>query len=568
MVYTVKRSLSTKIAYFTFVLLLAFMLVIGLPSMEAKAFVPLVIAGVAIAPEVVAAGATLLCAAGITFASSADAQRAFTDMWVTGSTNLRSNLSALGAGIVSVSDSLWTTTRDWVNSRFKQGTNTITSQYHESNVNGNTIPYSTSTSTVFTLGSTYSLPETYNLYVWSDGGWNHVDYPSGTTIQILPYYYTTSGGVEYYKMKTLINGIDTDIAYSDMSTGKYLGANSPIDFYIVRDISIQRYQLWISAYNQNGVKVNYKVTDLKAATDAMTSPTVSAQGESVVGQSDYDFKTDAGTRTIQVPSTVDEVVGKTYTQVQNPTATPEPVTPYSNSWVGSFRACVPTGEYTFAGSGTYTGTMGVTTTGTWEGEWTWAPTDVRKWTGTFTDSTGATWTGTATETAVIPGGNDGVLGNIWNWLQEFWEKILEKMQQALQPVAQTLEDIKSQVEAKTKELVDSIATVTDTVNTNTAEPDLEQPTRNFRLPDFVFGLFAVVKACIRLVLRACVFLATIVAIQPDSSLLNSNAIAGIDFFKNQNIPVLNITVWNMFSGMMTLVISLSVVRKVRSNFTG
>lgn len=135
---------------------------------EAHAFVPIVIAGVAIAPEVVAAGACLLTAAGLTFASSADAQEAFGRMWVQGGENLRNNLSIIGTGIVNISDSLWTSVQGWVKSNFTTGTNTKTDNLNWFGTNLN-YPISKSSDSVFyPIGVTFAYG-THSLLIQDTG---------------------------------------------------------------------------------------------------------------------------------------------------------------------------------------------------------------------------------------------------------------------------------------------------------------------------------------------------------------------------------------------------------------
>ena len=92
-----------------------------LQKQEAEAFFPIVIAGVAIAPEVVAGCATILCAAGLLFASSSDAQNAACQMYASASSSIQSKLYTLKTGIQSVSTDLWDYTTEWVNTKFQQG---------------------------------------------------------------------------------------------------------------------------------------------------------------------------------------------------------------------------------------------------------------------------------------------------------------------------------------------------------------------------------------------------------------------------------------------------------------
>ena len=95
------------------------------------------------------------------------------------------------------------------------------------------------------------------------------------------------------------------------------------------------------------------------------------------------------------------------------------------------------------------------------------------------------------------------------------------------------------------------------------DEDIEDKARQFKISDLFIIFLEVLLACIRLVIRACVYLVSIVQIPPDGSLLNDNTLSGLNLFRNQIIPVINISLWDMYSGLMSLVISLAVVKRVR-----
>ena len=145
--------------------------------------------------------------------------------------------------------------------------------------------------------------------------------------------------------------------------------------------------------------------------------------------------------------------------------------------------------------------------------------------------------------------------NIWEWLQEFWESLAEALSTALAGVITWLSGIYDQCIA----MVQAIAGI----NTAVAEADLTAKVTQYKIPDLFILVLKVILACIRLILRALIYLATIVSIQADSSLINGYTVQGIQFFKNQQVPNLNISVWNMASAMLTLLFSLSVVRRIR-----
>lgn len=152
------------------------------------------------------------------------------------------------------------------------------------------------------------------------------------------------------------------------------------------------------------------------------------------------------------------------------------------------------------------------------------------------------------------------------WWQDVIGGVKSKVDEAGQLIAGTLEDIKAWMEGTYQNIIGSIAEGTASIAEEIRaqqEEDLEPKAREFKLLDIFVIFLDVLIACIKLVIRACVYLATIVTIPPDGSLLNDDTQSGLNFFKNQIIPVINISIWDMYSGLMTLVISLAVVKRVR-----
>lgn len=148
--------------------------------------------------------------------------------------------------------------------------------------------------------------------------------------------------------------------------------------------------------------------------------------------------------------------------------------------------------------------------------------------------------------------------NIWEWLEEFWESLAEALSTALSGVITWLTNVYEQCLAMVQTLTG--------INTAVAEADLSAKMTQYKIPDLFILILKVILACIRLVLRSLIYIGTIVSIVPDGSLINSYARQGIDFFKNQQIPNLNVSVWTMASSMLTLLFSLSVVRRIRSMY--
>ncbi len=152
------------------------------------------------------------------------------------------------------------------------------------------------------------------------------------------------------------------------------------------------------------------------------------------------------------------------------------------------------------------------------------------------------------------------------WWEQLVGGVSAKVEEGAQLLVGTLADLKAWLEGTYQNVIGSIqagtATIAEEIRAQAVE-DLEPKIRQFKISDIFIVYLDVLLACIRLVIRACVYLATIVTIPPDGTLLNDDAQSGLDFFKNQIIPVINISVWDMFSGLMSLIVSLAVVKRVR-----
>jgi len=152
------------------------------------------------------------------------------------------------------------------------------------------------------------------------------------------------------------------------------------------------------------------------------------------------------------------------------------------------------------------------------------------------------------------------------WWEQLVGGVSAKVEEGAQLLVGTLADLKAWLEGTYQNVIGSIregtATIAEEIRAQEVE-DIDPKIRQFGVFDIFILFLEVLLACIRLIIRACVYLAKIVTIPPDGTLLNDDAQSGLDFFKNQIIPVINISVWDMFSGLMSLIISLAVVKRVR-----
>lgn len=131
----------------------------------------------------------------------------------------------------------------------------------------------------------------------------------------------------------------------------------------------------------------------------------------------------------------------------------------------------------------------------------------------------------------------GGLGTIAQWLENIWEAIQEGI---------------------------GVISESTTADPTDPDPNLNEKADDLQWPDFFLCIWHVLVACIGLILRAGVFLVSLFSVEPDSSLLNANIIEGLEFFKNQELPVFGVTFWNAISATFTLLISIFVVKKANN----
>lgn len=128
---------------------------------------------------------------------------------------------------------------------------------------------------------------------------------------------------------------------------------------------------------------------------------------------------------------------------------------------------------------------------------------------------------------------------------------------------QSTNDYLSEITNWTRNFWDNFNDSIGNGNSSSSEPDLTDQTKNYRIPDLFLLILKVILACIRMNLRALTYIITLEVIPSDSWNMNSNIVAGIDFFRNQNIPYINISIWNAVTSMVTVVFGLSVIKRVR-----
>ena len=550
-----KKIMKIKLLKMTicFILCLATLTLTFMADYQEVHAAPLIIGGIAIPAAVQIIGA-LLVAAGLTWAYNeavdAAADWYFSEIAPGIRQGVIDMVQSASNGIANVSEEVWNATVDWVNSRYDVGTNDITKKYY---IGAITIVYGSDPVTV-------NLPVNYNVAGTPEFP---VGLPVGQNVYIGNDYYTvnivsektTSVNVAVWK-----NGASWA---SSWQVNKFIPWCVYLEAYDTYNIGVPQVRFRMrgapAGQTQYGADDMYYLTVPNATVSPAIPGTpinVSATGQSVVDTAHDIVMQDGVTRAITYPSSTSDLIGKVKSDVvvtsQNP-----PITPYSNSWQGTFRDCVPEGAFTFEGTGTTT--IGYDTSGTWEGVWsTDSETGARVWTGTFTDAQSNTWSGTIT----------GQVVDNRTWLENLLSGqliagTLAQIKAAIEgltaPIIAAITGAATAIGSKVQEVTDAITGVAD----NTAEADMTPKVRQYKLPDLFVLILKVILACIRLVLRALVFVATLPAIPADAGNINGDFLSGVNFLKNQQIPYFNLSLWSMVTGVIAIFFGIAVVKRIR-----
>lgn len=97
-----------------------------------------------------------------------------------------------------------------------------------------------------------------------------------------------------------------------------------------------------------------------------------------------------------------------------------------------------------------------------------------------------------------------------------------------------------------------------------SEEDITEDIKEYKIHDIFLCIWDVLTACIRLIIRAGVYLTTLFDVEADDSYLNENIVLGINKIKNIELPEpFDISFWNVVSGFISILFSLSIVRRAR-----
>lgn len=253
----------------------------------------------ALTPQAMKVLGALLLSAGIIYTSS-DSIPKITNWWYsTAAPALKEELSkavnGIKNGVVTLTDELWNSVRSFVREHFGIGANEVTNTLHVVNLDETVLPYSVNTTEIYPIGGAFTLQgHTYSLAIKEE----YADY----------YFYGLKLDDAWIDGFTAIDSLKgTDITM-------YLYAEN----YVGLRIMVLKKGLYDTSFVSYAGPAIPNTFDL--VKDALLNPSgaISVTGADIVGDATYDFKDEKGKREVGVPTTLDDLVGKTYDDVQNP----------------------------------------------------------------------------------------------------------------------------------------------------------------------------------------------------------------------------------------------------------
>lgn len=160
---------------------------------------------------------------------------------------------------------------------------------------------------------------------------------------------------------------------------------------------------------------------------------------------------------------------------------------------------------------------------------------------------------------VTPSWLQGILDGLGQLLVGTLAQLKAAVEGVAAPIVDAVTGAASAVGAKVQDVVNAIAGVAE----NTAEADMTDRMKQFKIPDLFILILKVILACIRLMLRALVFIATLPAIPASAGDVDSNFLSGVNFLKDQTIPYFNVSLWSIVTGVIAIFFGLAVVKRVR-----
>lgn len=561
------QSISRSFGIIMFILLFSFMWIYACPVLEVQAFLPLlIVAGVEIAPEVIVGFGALSAACGITFANNEDLRSAFGNWFLHASAPIRLEVGAMAYGYQKVSNNLFNSVSTWFNNA------TTTTPYGEAPLNGT---YADATTPGYT-GNAYTIG---GASIYIDIASQLVYYHHYNNQTYASYYVSGMTSGAYLSLDSIGTSSGSGSSYTttygfrlkDAANNLIMGSN----FYFYINAQTTAPVTGITGTNNmpcehtpnylDMTKENTNVLDWttiwanNGTTGTTGSNTLTYTGTDSKLKEGQKIEISQGTNQQNLTVTdVSELDGNTIITVDKPLTNT-----YTDGKLTNERDLyVPTVEATEAQTITKDQATQI------------QPLDGNWWTDTIgnmfkplLDILGLIWdwiTGFFAALATVLAnalsgivsaltGVAGTVNNIWDWLKDGVSGLGSIITGALSGVM--------------AHLVTMIQSLTG-IQENTSEPDLTNTMRNYNLPDLFILILKIILACIRLILRAIIFIATIIAIPSCDTLLNENIKAGLAFMKNQNMPIINITFFTLVSGMLTLMASMAIARKVRKIYKG
>lgn len=429
---------------------------------------------IVIADDILLYVAAALIAAGLTFATTQAIQDTATMTYTQAPTTVKDliieHVNNQINGIAVIGDTVWSWLQTYVYNNFTQGSNIITKTLNN-NISWSGYPISPLLTTDYPYQCIFDEP-----------GYTFLNLSKTKFYKLNNYLQVESGQFYVYKLENGVwNYLLTAYNMNYFGTNKILTATN-CDIY-----TDATFTTVIS--NQN--------------TDTLINISAAYTGDAVVDQPGYDYGTGDGVskkRQVGFPPVLDDLVGKTKEDVQNPSGDigqDIPVIDSTTSWWEqmlsrvlnpAFNPLVAVGEKI------------------WE-----------------------------------------ILKNTWEWMQGLIQALID----AIIPLVNSI------IEAIT-----GVTTAVNNANIDKSV-ETECNLNNFNFFDMIILILMFLFACIRLIGRVLFFVISLFGIPKDDWDINNNLLMGIDYLKNTLIPYINLSYWETMSWLLTFMFGFGIVRFVR-----
>lgn len=537
--YNNKYSISKRILSFILILIIAVMFVYILPHQEAHSFffIPFIAAalGGTAAAEVIATVGIALIAAGLTYLTAHELKYAIDDYYNTRSDSIKAEICDgvdEVTGKAEISDNVWNDARNYAQSKYnvnKTPVNVADYRTYSIPTSSEVYPYTKSPTNesnittlraeTFKMSSVTMQGHTYTIVKSYDGVANSMPFDR-YIIQIDGVNVTTNNPTIIFS-NTISSVAKTWTTRNDLAGERTCKINSPPFFYFYSSgatlylkLAFDTYSTGVATYHVLRRSDNEYAYEIATGVNTVGTQTINYDVTDEFTNPAWDWENaQTNKRIVDLPVSVDDLVGKTATDVADNTLAPPIVPPEAGTLKDSDKS----------------------------------------WLQTIADAIIAA--------LLVP------LNLIKSAIEAVSDAITttaESIEQAINTTGQSIEqaiaDFKTTFVTNIESLIGTISTTAD------PDPDLTQKTKDFKIPDLFLVLIQILLACVALFVRALAFIVLLFSIDSDSSLITSEIGQGLDFIKAFRFEFFDISYWDLVSLVISFMFGFAVLKKVSKVF--